>query len=89
MKIRTFLGFVSLAATMGPVHAFDGEPLRVEHCHASPSPVARIECEKRQKEREDAQRRELQVKRIEDARAKKNSSLCFTRKETGETICPN
>lgn len=78
-----------MLAVAGPAPAFDGELLRVEQCHASPSPVARFECEKQQRERDDAQRKELQVKRVKDAREKKNSTLCFTRKSTGERVCPN
>jgi hypothetical protein len=88
MKIRTLL-LALLVAASPAAHALGDELLRVEQCQASRTPQARAECDQRRKELEQAYRRERQQKRLDEARAEKNGTLCFTRKATRETVCPN
>jgi hypothetical protein len=90
MKTRHLLFLLAwLASASSPAHAFGEELIRVEHCHTSRTPQARAECEQRRQDLERAYRRERQQKRLDDARAAKNSTLCFTRKATQEVVCPN
>jgi hypothetical protein len=88
MTIRSLL-LALLVATSANAVALGEEPIRVEHCHTSRTPDARAECEQRRKQVEEAYRRERQRKRIDEARAAKKGTLCFTRKATQELVCPN
>jgi len=87
MKRRIAL-LVPLIAAAG-VHAQSDELIRVEHCHTSRTTEARAECEKRRQDFERVYRREQQLKRLDAARKEKKGTLCFTRKATQETVCPN
>ncbi|OYT92735.1 MAG: hypothetical protein CFE43_06595 [Burkholderiales bacterium PBB3] len=67
-----------------------------QSCIKYPTPSARAECEKKQKDDMAAFEKELK-KNKDDAKtsgdtpqdAKKKNDLCFKRESTGETVCPN
>ena len=69
-----------------------------QSCIKYPTPSARTECEKQQKEGQLAFEKELKRKKKEDEAkpsdeahtdTKKKNGLCFKRESTGETVCPN
>lgn len=67
---------------------------RSEHsCLKYPTPQARAECQQKEKQEQavlerERQRQEKNAARSDAGSAKKNE-LCFTRKSTGEVVCPN
>lgn len=65
---------------------------RAEHsCLKSPTPETRANCENNKKETMAAFEKEEKAKKQAagaDGQKKKNE-LCFTRKATGEVVCPN
>jgi hypothetical protein len=65
---------------------------RAEHsCLKSPTPETRAICESQKKETMAAFEKEEKAKQRAagaDGQKKKND-LCFTRKATGEVVCPN
>ena len=64
---------------------------RAEHsCTKYPTPDARAECEKKNREVMAVfeQEKKAEKKASETGGPKKND-LCFTRKATGEVVCPN
>lgn len=81
-----------------PAHADNG-PLAAlertqEQCVKYPTPQARAECEHRHKQIDAAMARErAQADKADKpaftGRAPKKNDLCFTRKSTGEVVCPN
>ncbi len=64
---------------------------RVEQsCVKVPTPEARADCERRQKEAMAAFEKEKKVKqKAAEAGGQKKNELCFTRKTSGEVVCPN
>ena len=59
-------------------------------CVKYPTPQARAECKQKEKETDAALARESQrADKAADGSAKKKNELCFTRKATGEVVCPN
>ncbi len=65
---------------------------RVEQsCLKYPTPEARANCESKKKETMAAfEKEEKAKKQAADADSpKKKNDLCFTRKATGELVCPN
>ncbi len=76
------------------VFAYAGENAlsRAEHsCLKSPTPETRAICESKKKETMAAfEKEEKAKKQAADADGqKKKNDLCFTRKATGEVVCPN
>ncbi len=88
--------FTPLALLLPLSIAFAGENalFKVSNsCLKVPPSDARIECMKAQREANAAfakerQREEAASKNTDSARPKQND-LCFTRKATGERVCPN
>ena len=74
-------------------HAWAGENAmsRVEQsCVKIPTPQARADCEKRQKDAMTAFEKEKKATQKDEAAApRKKNDLCFTRSSTGEVVCPN
>jgi hypothetical protein len=90
MNMRVLAWFVWASVVAGtPPHVLADELLRVDHCHTSRTTDDRAQCEKRRKDLETAYRREQLMKQLDAARKEKHSTLCFTRKSTQETVCPN
>ena len=59
-------------------------------CNKYPTPQARTECTQKEKETDAALARESrQADKAADGSNKKKNDLCFTRKSTGEVVCPN
>lgn len=65
-----------------------------EVCVKYPTPQARAECVQKQKQTDSALARErAQAEKADQpslgGSAPKKNDLCFTRKSTGEVVCPN
>lgn len=92
MKIHR-LATILLLIPMAFAHAGENALSRVEHsCTKYPTPDARTECEKKKKEVMAAFDKEEKAgkKAAELAgNQEKKNGLCFTRKATGEVVCPN
>ncbi len=73
------------------VYAGENAMARIEQsCVKYPTPDARAECEKRQKETMAAFEKDQKAKKkAAEGEGKKANDLCFTRKATGEVVCPN
>ena len=76
------------------VFAYAGENAlsRVEQsCLKYPTPEARANCESKKKETMAAFEKEEKAKKqaTNTDSTKKKNDLCFTRKATGEVVCPN
>jgi len=92
---RAFLA-LALCTTLN-AHADDG-PLNAlartqEICVRYPTPQARAECKQKEKATDAALAREQERRQADKAAAgsgtPKKNDLCFTRKSTGEVVCPN
>ncbi len=61
-----------------------------QSCIKYPTPDARAECEKKHKETMAAFEKEKKAeKKAAETGGQKKNDLCFTRKATGEVVCPN
>lgn len=92
---RVFIALALCAAFQA--HAGDS-PLNAlarteEVCVKYPTPQARAECQQRHKATDAALAREQERQRTDQAATghanPKKNDLCFTRKSTGEVVCPN
>mgnify|MGYP003528234338 CR=1 FL=1 len=89
-----------LSTAMPLAHAADGVLLRAwdswEYCAKFPTPETRADCESKRKESMSAFDKEQRAKQKAEKAAdslgndsKGKDGLCFTRKSTGEVVCPN
>ena len=91
MLIRRLTPFL-LLIPMAFATAGENALSRVEQsCLKYPTPEARANCEGKKKETMAAfEKEEKAKKQAADADGtKKKNDLCFTRKTTGEVVCPN
>lgn len=96
MKLQRLTPFI-LCMSMPLAHAADGVLFRAEHsCAKFPTPEARADCENKRKETMTAFDKEQRAKQKAEKAAdglgndsKGKNELCFTRKATGEVVCPN
>lgn len=91
MKTQKFAPLL-LLIPMALAGAGENALSRVEQsCLKYPTPEARANCESQRKETMAAfDKEEKAKKQAADADSpKKKSDLCFTRKATGEVVCPN
>jgi hypothetical protein len=93
MKNHSLLLMFTLCVALSSVQA-DNALSRIEQsCAKFPSPGAQAECRQKEKAAMEAfeKERKKDDRKIEfkkDGPARKND-LCFTRKSTGEQVCPN
>lgn len=91
MKIQKLLPIL-LLVPMAAAYAGENALARIEQsCNKYPTPETRADCEKKNKETMAAFDKEEKAKqKATDAGGqKKKNDLCFTRKATGEVVCPN
>lgn len=92
---RCASGFVLIAASLLAGCSTGGFLARAQElCNKYPTPDARAECERRDKQVQAAvqqqQAQEASKKqRPESERRNPDEDLCFVRKATGERVCPN
>lgn len=91
MQIRHLTPLL-LLIPMALAHAGVSGSSRMEQsCNNYPTPDARAECEKKNREVMTAFDKEKKAEK-KDAKGgspKKKNDMCFTRKATGEVVCPN
>ena len=92
MKIKTLLS-LSLLIPVSTAFAGENALFRIENsCLKLPPSEARTECMKKDREvaaafERERKKEEAASKRQDGDRPKKND-LCFTRRDTGEVVCP-
>ncbi len=90
MKIRRLTPLL-LLFSMAFASAGENALARIEQsCSKYPTPESRAECEKKNKEVMAAfdKEKKAQKKAAEIGGPEKKNGLCFTRKATGEVVCP-
>lgn len=92
MKIHRLTPLL-LLIPMALAYAGENALARIEDsCNKNPTPESRAECEKKKKEVMTAFDKEEKAQQKKAAQAggdPKKDGLCFTRKATGEVVCPN
>lgn len=81
-----------LLIPMAFAYAGENALARIEQsCNKYPTPEARAECEKKKKEVMAAfdKEKKAEKKAAQGSGSQKKNELCFTRKATGEVVCPN